>query len=258
MGKTALVTGASAGLGKDFAKLFAADGHDLVLVARRKERLDELAAELTDSFGVNVTVLRADLSERSAPQEIFDALQAQGIEIEYLVNNAGFGSNGRFWELPLHGELGQIHVNIEALVHLTHLFVRPMVQRGSGRVLNVASTAGFQPGPFMATYYATKAFVISFTDAIAHELRGTGVTATAHCPGATATEFSAIAGNDKSQLFKKGNVATSIDVAQHAYRAMYAGRPIAIHGALNSVLAASSQLGPRGLVNAITAKLNGT
>jgi short-subunit dehydrogenase len=255
---TALITGASAGLGKDFATLFATDGHDLVLVARREDRLEEIASELREKHGVNVIVHAADLGDRQAPTEIFDAIQTQGVVVEFLVNNAGFGSNGTFWELPLDRELGQIHVNIEALVHLTHLFVGPMVQRSSGRVLNIASTAGFQAGPNMATYYATKAFVISFTEAIAHELRGTGVRATAHCPGATATEFSAIAGNDKSNLFKKGNVATSMDVARDAYRAMHAGKPLAIHGAMNSFLAFGNRFAPRSMVTTITGKLNGT
>ncbi len=256
MAQTALITGASAGLGRDLAALFAADGHDVVLVARRRERLDEVAADLTERFGIQCYVEPADLAECDAPAELFERLKAQGVEVDFLVNNAGFGSNGTFWELPLDGELGQIRVNVEALVHLTHLFVPGMVERKFGRVLNLASTAGFQAGPYMSVYYATKAFVISFTEGLAHELHGHGVTATAHCPGATATEFAAVSGNDKSVLFQKGSVATSAAVAQHAYRAMHAGKVVAVHGAMNTVAAFSTRFTPRGILRTVVAKMN--
>lgn len=256
MGKTALITGASSGLGKDFAELFAADGHDVILVARRRERLEEVAAEIRGRHDVQCYVEPADLSRREAPQELFDRLQEQNIPVDFLVNNAGFGSNGTFWELPIDGELDQIRVNMEALVHLTHLFLPAMVERKFGRVLNIASTAGFQAGPYMSVYYATKAFVISFTEGIAHELRGTGVTATAHCPGATATEFSAVSGNDKSALFQKGAIASSMEVATHAYHAMNAGKVVTVFGAMNSIGAFSVRFSPRGVLRSIAAKVN--
>lgn len=258
MARTALITGASAGLGRDFAELFAADGHNVVLVARREQRLVELAEELRSRHDVECFVEPADLSDEAARADLFERVTANGIEVDFLVNNAGFGSNGTFWELPASGELGQIRVNVEGLVHLTHLFVPGMVARKSGRVLNIASTAGFQAGPYMSVYYATKAFVISFTEGIAHELQGTGVTATAHCPGPTATEFAGLAGNDKSVLFKKGAVATSAETAKHGYQAMHAGKVIAVHGAMNTIGAFATRFTPRGMLRALAGKINET
>lgn len=252
---TALITGASAGLGLEYARLFAADKHDLVLVARRKDRLDALAAELAAAHGVKVHVVAADLMEPAAAQQIVDAVAALGVTVEYLVNNAGFGTNGTFWELDAAKERGMIEVNITALVVLTRAFLPGMVQRKRGRVLNIGSTAGFQPGPYMAGYYASKAFVNSFTEGLAYELRGTGVTATVSCPGATATEFALVAGNEKSKLFKLGAM-TATEVATDGYRAMMAGRPMAVHGLKNKFSAWSVRLSPRALVTAIAASLN--
>src|SRR5262245_37104081 len=196
----ALITGASAGLGSEYARLFAADKHALGLVARRRDRLDELAAALEKAHGVSSYVFPADLTDPAAPRRLHDEIAAAGLEVEFLVNNAGFGSNGTFSEMDTQRELELIEVNVKALVHLTRLFLPGMVARQRGRILNIGSTAGFVPGPFMATYYASKGFVISFTEALAHELRGTGVTATVSCPGATATEFAGVAGNDRSRL----------------------------------------------------------
>ncbi|MEM9493952.1 MAG: SDR family oxidoreductase, partial [Myxococcota bacterium] len=222
-GKTALITGASAGLGSDYARLFAADGHDLVIVARRKDRLDQLAEQLRSQHGVTVHVLPCDLGRPGAAQELCDQLQERDITVEFLVNNAGLGSNGPFAELDLARELTIIAVNVTALVHLTHLLLPSMIARGSGRILNIGSVAGFQAGPYMATYFASKAFVNHFSEALSHELDKTGVTVTVQCPGATETEFAALAGNDKSNLFK-GGVATSAEVASHGYRAMMQGK----------------------------------
>jgi short-subunit dehydrogenase len=254
-GLTALITGASAGLGRDFARLFAADGHDVVLVARRRDKLDELAAELERDAGVTAHVLPADLTDRTAPVEIHDHLQANGVAIEFLVNNAGFGSTGRFAELDAQRELDMIAVNITALTHLTRLLLPSMIERGHGRILNVGSTAGFQAGPYMATYYATKAYVNHFSEALAHELAGTGVTVTVSCPGATATEFAGIAGNDKSQLFAAA-VARSEDVARAAYQAMMKGKRMIVHGARNRILVQALRVAPRRMVHGIAAKLN--
>lgn len=261
-GLTALITGASAGLGRDFARLFAAGGHDVVLVARRRDKLEELAAELERDAGsgagagaIRAHVLPADLTDRAAPVHIHDHLQASGIEIEFLVNNAGFGSTGHFAELDAERELDMVTVNIGALTHLTRLFLPAMIARGRGRILNIGSTAGFQAGPYMATYYASKAYVNHFSEALAHELAGTGVTVTVSCPGATATEFAAIAGNDKSQLFA-ASVASSEAVAGEAYRAMMKGKRMFVHGARNRFLVQSLRVSPRRLVHAIAAKLN--
>jgi len=254
--KTALITGASSGLGRCFARFFAADGHDTVLVARRRDRLDELAAEL-QAKGGRSTVIAEDLANAGAPQRIFSALGDKGIEIEFLVNNAGFGAVGDFSGSDLARELEMVQVNVNALVHLTGLVLPGMVKRRSGRILNVGSTAGFQPGPGMATYYATKAFVNSFTEALSHELRGTGVSATVSCPGATDTEFGHVAGNDKSILFRLGT-ATADSVARQAYDAMMAGRPMIVHGLTNKLAAQSLRFSPRSVVRTLVASLNKT
>ena len=192
---TALITGASAGLGIEFAKLFAGDRHDVVLVARRRDRLEEVGATLAKAHGVKTHVVAADLGAAGGWQSVVDEVNRLGLEIDFLVNNAGFGSNGRFVEMDLAREIEMVQVNVIALMGLTRAFVPGMIARNRGRVLNIGSTAGFQPGPFMATYYASKAFVNSFTEALWFELRGTGVTATVSCPGATATEFSSVAGS---------------------------------------------------------------
>lgn len=252
---TTVITGASSGIGLELARLAAAAGRDLVLIARSADKLEALAGELSAAHGVVARALPADLTDAAAPATIEAALAADGVTVDELVNNAGFGSNGRFHALPLDGELGQIDVNVRALVELTHRFVGPMVARGRGRVLNIASTAGFQPGPGMATYYATKAFVVSFSEAVNHELRGTGVTVTAHCPGPVHTGFGARAGNDRSMLFK-GAVAEAEPVARHAWAAMQAGRGLAIHGWLNWLMAFSNRFSPRAVVRAVAWRLN--
>jgi short-subunit dehydrogenase len=255
MTKTALITGASSGLGLELAQLFAADHHDVVLVARRKDLLEDLATRLAAEKGVVAGVIAADLADPGAPQRIVDELKRREIEIEFLVNNAGFGTTGPFVERDLLRELAMVQVNVTALVALTGLLVPGMVARKSGRVLNLGSTAGFQPGPYMAVYYATKAFVNSFTEALAHELRGTGVTATVSCPGATATEFGKISGNELSKLFKMGAMSAPA-VAAHAYRAMMAGRAVAIPGARNKFLLQIQRVSTRRITRATTAKLN--
>lgn len=255
MTKTALITGASSGLGLELAQLFAADKHDVVLVARRREQLEALATRLAAERGVVAGVISADLADPGAPQRIVDELKRRGTEIEFLVNNAGFGTTGRFVERDLLRELAMVQVNVTALVNLTGLLVPSMVARGSGRVLNLGSTAGFQPGPFMSVYYATKAFVNSFTEALAYELRGTGVTATVSCPGATATEFGRVAGNDRSRLFKMGAM-NAPEVAAHAYKAMMSGKAVAIPGARNKLLIQGQRVLPRGMIRAAAARLN--
>lgn len=250
---TALITGASAGLGLEFARLFAADKHDLVLVARRRDRLETLGAELTAAHGIKVQVIAADLMDGAALQQIVTEVGSQ--QIDFLVNNAGFGSNGRFAELDPAKELGQVQVNIAALVALTRAFLPAMLARKQGRILNVGSTAGFQPGPFMAVYYASKAFVNSFTEALWYELLGTGVTATVSCPGPTATEFLVVAGNDKTKLSRMG-MMTALEVARAGYVAMHAGRRMAVHGLLNKVAVTSGAMTPRRLLLSIAAGLN--
>ncbi len=254
--KVALITGASAGLGEQFARCFARDGHDVILVARTASRLEALAAELEQAHSVKAHVLAADLTRPEAPQRLFEEVGARQLEVEFLVNNAGFGSSGPFLEQDLEREAQMVELNCTALMKLTHLFARPMRERGHGRILNVASTAGFQPGPFMATYYATKAFVVSFSEALSHELKGSGVTVTCHCPGATHTEFASRAGNDKSRLFQRSGVAQAPDVAADAYAAMMKGRVLAVHGFLNWLGMEAVRFSPRAVVRSIAANLN--
>jgi len=255
MKQTALITGASAGLGRDFSHLFAADGYDVILVARRRDRLDELARELSSAHGITATVIAADLAQPGAARRIHDDVHTRGLAVDFLVNNAGFGGTGAFAEAEEDRDLRMVQVNVTALVELTRLFLPEMTARGSGRVLNIGSTAGFQPGPFMATYYASKAFVNSFTEALAYELAGTGVTATLSCPGATETEFAGHAGNESSLLFRLG-AADSASVAGEAYRAMMAGKRRVVHGFTNKLGAASVRFGPPAVVLALTARLN--
>ena len=255
MSSYAIITGASAGLGREFAKLFAADHHGVVLVARRKGELEALKAELEGAYKIDAMVIACDLAEPGAARNVADEVKASGHDVEFLVNNAGFGTNGSFWELDEAREIGMVELNVTALVALTRLFLPAMVKKGRGRILNIGSTAGFQPGPFMATYYASKAFVNSFTEALAFELKGTGVTATVSCPGATATEFSTVAGTDKSALFKAG-AASAATVAREAYDAMRAGKPRIVHGFKNKAGVQALRVSPRATVVAIAAKLN--
>jgi hypothetical protein len=253
--KTALVTGASAGIGRELARLAAQDGYDLVLVARRRDRLEELSAELTAAHGVKVTVIAADLADRSTPAQIAERLREAGTRVDFLINNAGFGTCGPFAESLLEREVEMIDVNIRALMQLTRLFLPEMVARKRGCILNIASVAGFVPGPYMAAYYASKAFVLSFTEALSEELRGSGVTATASCPGPTASEFGAVARSKDSNLFQR-HVADAASVARHAYQAMLAGKVVAIPGFSNKLIAQAVRVGPRAVIRAIAAYLN--
>jgi short-subunit dehydrogenase len=252
---TALITGASSGLGAEYARLFAADKHGLVLVARRKERLEAIATELRSAHAVKVDVVPADLATPGGAARVVEQAGRLGAQIEFLVNNAGFGASGAFAELELARELEMIQLNIASLVILTRSFLPGMIARRSGRILNIGSTAGFPPGPFMAVYYASKAFVNSFSEALWYELKGTGVTATVSCPGATATEFADVAGNSRSLLFRLG-AANPKAVAAQGYRAMMKGKPMVIHGFKNKLTVQSLRISPRAVARAIAASLN--
>ncbi|MFL5406040.1 MAG: SDR family NAD(P)-dependent oxidoreductase [Myxococcales bacterium] len=252
---TALITGASSGLGAEYARLFAADKHDLLLVARRRDRLEALASELRGAHSVRVLVAAADLASADGPRRVIEEASRAGLQIDFLVNNAGSGASGAFAELEAGRELEMIQLNITSLVTLTRALLPAMIERRSGRILNIGSTAGFPPGPFMAVYYASKAFVNSFTEALWYELRGTGVSATVSCPGATATEFADVAGSSQSLLFRLG-AADPKRVAAEGYRAMKKGKPMVIHGLKNKLTVQSLRLSPRALARAITASLN--
>jgi uncharacterized protein len=249
---TALITGASGGIGYELAKLFAKDHHNLVLVARNGPRLGQIADELQRQFGIRVTTVALDLTEPDAPRSLFAQLQSDGTAVDILINNAGYGRFGEFDAVPVEDSLGQIQLNITALTYLTRLFLGPMLERRSGKIMNVASTAGFQPGPLMAVYYATKAYVISFSEALANELAGKGIIVTCLCPGATETGFAGRAGNDQTRLFKSLRPMDAKTVARAGYRALFKGKTLVIPGFRNWLVAESVRISPRKLVTAIS------
>lgn len=222
MKKTALITGASSGIGRELARIHASRGGELVLVARRKNRLEQLKKELEQTYSVKVMVIVKDLTEKDAPKEIYDEINNAGIEINYLINNAGFGSRGKFHESNLERDLSMIQLNIIALTSLTRLFLPNLILQEEGRILNVSSIASLFPGPLHAVYFATKAYVTSFSNAIAEELRSTKVSITALLPGLTKTEFAKTAGMRKSGIFQK--MASAQAVAQAGYRGMLRGK----------------------------------
>ena len=252
---TALITGASSGIGLELARVFASRGVHLVLSARSEDKLRTLADELSKAHAIQAEVVICDLSKQGAVQALFDAIAKKDLAIDYLVNNAGFGVYGMFQETEWAAEAAMLQVNIAALTELTKLFVPHFVKKGSGRIMNVASTAAFQPGPMMAVYFASKAYVLSFSEALANELGGSGVTVTALCPGATATGFQSAAGATGSRLFETRTLPTGADVAQYGYRAMMRGKRVAVHGLLNRILAQSNRFAPRSLSMAITRTL---
>ena len=248
---TVLITGASGGIGYELAKLFARDHHKLVLVARSADNLMQVANDLQNQ-GVSVRTVSLDLAQPLAPKFLFDQLQREQLSVDILINNAGFGAYGEFAQMPMHEILGQIDLNVRALTELTRLFLPPMLARRSGRIMNVASTAGFQSGPLMAVYYATKAYVISFSEAIANEVRNSGVTVTCFCPGATHTGFGKRAGNDQTRIFKQFGAMSADKVALDGYRAVMEGRTLAISGVHNWAVAQSTRFAPRKMVTAIS------
>ena len=245
---TALITGASGGIGLELARVFALQGFDLVLVARNEKRLKEIAQELK---GVRVQVLASDLSRPDAPGEVFAAAPT----LDVLVNNAGFGVFGKFAQAPLAEQLSIMQLNMAALVALTGLYLPGMLAAKTGRICNVASTAAFQPGPLMAIYYATKAFVLSFSEAIANELKGSGVTVTALCPGPTTSGFQERAKMEDSGLVKGKKIMDARTVAQAGYRGTMAGKTIVIPGFKNNLLARSIGFMPRSIVTDTVRKM---
>jgi len=252
--KTALITGASGGIGYEFAKLFAQDEYNLVLIARSQEKLAHVAEDLQNKFGILVKVILKDLAVPTAPEEIFTELQNEGITIHVLVNNAGFATYGFFADTDLNAELQMMQVNMVVLTHLTKLFLREMVKQQEGKILNVASTAAFQPGPLMAVYYATKSYVLSFSEAIANELEGTGVTVTALCPGPTATEFQKRADMEQSRLVS-GKIMDVETVARIGYSGLMNNQTVVIPGFKNQLLAQSVRFLPRNFVTQIVRDL---
>lgn len=256
MSKTALITGASSGIGYELARVFAREKHNLVLIARNEKKLQEIAAELTKAHGVQVTVIAKDVSVLGSANEIYDTLKQKGIVIDVLVNNAGFGDFGFFTKTKWEKELEMINLNMTALTALTKLFVGDMVKRKSGKILNVASSAAFQPGPLMAVYYATKAYVLSFSEAISNELNGTGVTVTALCPGPTESGFQAAADMKDSKLVKGKKLPTSQEVAEYGYKALMSGKVVAVPGLMNKIMAQSVRYTPRAVVRSLVRSMS--
>jgi short-subunit dehydrogenase len=255
MPKLALVTGASQGIGLELAERLAAGGYCLVLVGRDPHNLELAAAQLELDQPCRMITFSTDLSQPEATKHLVDQLEEKGIEIEVLVNNAAYGAEGPFVDLDLETQLGMVRLNVGALTELTHRLLGPMVRRGTGKILNVASTAAFEPGPGMAVYYATKAFVLSFSEAIADELRGTGVTVTALCPGPTQTGFQRRAGIEASRLVQIGMMSAH-DVASAGYEGLMAGRRLVIPGAVNKASVQANRILPRRLMARLTGALH--
>jgi len=254
---TALVTGATSGLGLEFATLLGRDRNDVVLVARTRERLEVVARGLSEEFGVLAIVIECDLSKPGAVRDLLRELEERRIAVDVLVNNAGFGVYGTFASTPVEDELRMIEVNVAAVTALAKGVLPGMLDRGWGRILNVASTAAFQPGPLMAVYYATKAYVLSFTEALAEELSGSGVTVTALCPGPTETGFAAASNMESSRLFRTFRPMSSAKVAAYGYRALQKGKRVAVPGVRNRLMTQSLRVSPRNLVTKVVRQMNG-
>ena len=242
--ETTLITGASSGIGLHLAREFAAHGHPLVLVAPVKSELEAIAIDLASAHAVNVRVIAKNLEHPESAEEIFDELAGAKIPVDILVNNAGHGYRGKAWEIPLEQDLSMLRLNIEAPLRLTKLFLPPMLQRGHGRILNTASVAGFEPGPLFAVYHATKAFLRSWSEAIAVELEETPITVTALCPGPTDTDFFPKAGMINTRAFQEANVMAPQDVAEAGYEGLMKGELFVVPGAMNKALVAARRVLP--------------
>jgi short-subunit dehydrogenase len=252
--RIALVTGASSGIGLELARRFAADRYDLVLVSRSRARLMEIGAEFQKTYGVEVRISPKDLSHSKAPQELFDELAEAGVKIHTLVNNAGFGGWGEFATSDLQSELEMMQLNMVSLTHLTKLFLAQIIN-AKGAILNVASTAAFQPGPLMAVYYATKAYVLSFTEALAEELAPRGVTVSVLCPGPVPSGFQDRANMHGISLLKSPTILDAASVATIGYEGLKAGKRVVIAGKLNRVGVEMLRLAPRGIVTKMVKKI---
>jgi uncharacterized protein len=249
--KTALITGAASGIGYELAHIFARDNYNLVLVDKNGQKLSDIASKFRQKFGVVVKNIVKDLSVPTSPDEIFTDVQQASIKVDVLVNNAGFGNYGLFNETDLTAELKMLQVNLVSLTHLTKLFLKDMVNQGNGKILNVASTAAFQPGPLMAVYSATKAYILLFSEAIANELENTGVTVTVLCPGPTQSAFHEITGMADSQLLKEKKMMSAETVAKIGYRGLMANTTVVIPGVKNKILAELVRFVPRKLVTKV-------
>ncbi len=254
-GQTALVTGASMGIGVDLAECFARDGYDVILTARSEGPLKDLAARLADKYKVKATAIAADLGIIGGGAKLAEAIKALGLSVDVLVNNAGYGTAGAFLGSDKANQLGMIDLNVRALVELTHIYWPDMLARKRGGVLNVASTAAFQPGPLMAIYYASKAFVLSFSEALWKEAEKTGVHVSCLCPGPTVSNFRERAGTGKTRLSRAGTPMSSMSVAKMGYRGLQRNRRVVITGARNKFIAGLGPFLPRGMLLSIVHNL---
>jgi short-subunit dehydrogenase len=254
--KTALITGAAGGIGYQLAYIFARNSYNLVLVDKQEQKLSEIADEFHQKFGIFVKTFTKDLSIPTSPEEIFTELQQTSIKVDVLVNNAGFGIYGVFAETDLETELKMLQVNIVSLTYLTKLFLKDMVEQGYGKILNVASAAAFQPGPLMAVYFATKAYVLSFSEAIANELEGTGITVTALCPGPTASQFQQTAAMADSKIASVNRMMDTETVAKIGYRSLMENKTVVVPGVRNKILTESVRFTPRKLVTKVVRRMH--
>jgi len=250
-----LITGASGGIGLDLARLLANDKNNLVLVARNEKKLNEIKVLLEKEFGIDIKIYAYDLSVPDSTEKLFNEITKENIQIDKLINNAGFGDFSAFAECDWPKQEMMINLNILALTKITRLFLPAMIKSGSGRILNVASVAAFMPGPLMSVYYASKSFVLSFSYAIANELKGTGVTVTVLCPGPTKTGFVDAAALGNSKLFKIMKPVPSATVARFAYKRFRKGRLLAVPGFMNKLMITSVRFSPRKMVTAVTRKI---
>lgn len=255
MEKTVLITGASGGIGLELAKIFAREGYNLVITARSEDKLVALKTTLEETRKIKVEIFPKDLSENGAARQLYDFTVQKGMTVDVLVNNAGFGDYGEFVKCNPEKQNKMMGLNIVALVELTRFFSEEMVKRGSGKIMNVASLASFVPGPLMSVYYATKAFVLSFTEAIAVEFKNSGVSVCALCPGPTSTGFVENADLGRSGLSKNLKSMSAIDVAEYGYSCLMSGKVIALPGFMNKLGALLSQLMPRKLVREIVYRI---
>ena len=257
MSGTALLTGASSGIGHSMARILAGQGWDLVIVGRSTGVLESMCDELSSKHGVKVTAVEADLSLDGASQKVYDAVKGAGIEVDYLINCAGIGDFGLFVDSDLKRQEDMIHINDLALVSMTGLFVPDMIARGHGRVLNVSSVAAFQPGPLMSIYYASKAFVQSFSESMAVELKGTGVKVSVLCPGPTDTPFLEKAGQTEQNMYKKASCVTADKVAEYGLRKAEKGKVVIVCGFSFKLMIFAERFVPRSIVRWAVFKLQG-
>jgi len=241
----ALITGASTGIGRELAYIAAENGYDVALVARTAAPLEAVAADIQRKTSRKAYVFPADLSEPNASRALIADIAQAGLTIDVLINNAGFGLVGKLWELPEDQQMQMVNLNIGALTQLTRLYLPDMIERRSGYVLNVASTAAFQPGPLMSIYYASKSYVVSFSEAVHNEAKEFGVKICCLCPGPTRTEFDKRAGVSKAKLFESGNVMSAVEVAQIGWNAMRAGKSLVVAGYMNATMAFLTRFAPR-------------